>query len=297
MKKIIVGFYGFCMALADSVPGVSGGTIAFILGFYDKFIGSIDALISGKKAEKIEALKFLIKILIGWLIGFLSAVAVLSSVFETHIYFISSLFMGFIFFAIPLIIKEERETIKGHYWKMIFILLGIGIVSAITYFNSGSNVIETSGFNIGLGLYALVSGAIAISAMVLPGISGSTIMLVFGLYVPIITGIKDMMKLNFHAAPMLICFGIGIIIGFATVVKLIKKSLEKFRAQTVYLILGMMVGSFYAIIMGPQTLKEPQTHLTWSTFSIIAFLIGGVVILGLQFAKMYIEKNHGEKVE
>ena len=56
---------GFCMALADSVPGVSGGTIAFILGFYDKFIGSLDDLITGKKAEKIEALKFLIKIGIG----------------------------------------------------------------------------------------------------------------------------------------------------------------------------------------------------------------------------------------
>ena len=53
---------GFCMALADSVPGVSGGTIAFILGFYDKFIGSLDDLITGKKAEKIEALKFLINL-------------------------------------------------------------------------------------------------------------------------------------------------------------------------------------------------------------------------------------------
>ena len=62
-------FRGFCMALADSVPGVSGGTIAFLLGFYDKFIGSLDALVSGTKEERKEALVFLVKLGIGWAIG------------------------------------------------------------------------------------------------------------------------------------------------------------------------------------------------------------------------------------
>ena len=62
MEYIINGIRGFCMALADSVPGVSGGTIAFILGFYDKFINSLDRLMFGNKEEKKEAIKFLIKI-------------------------------------------------------------------------------------------------------------------------------------------------------------------------------------------------------------------------------------------
>ena len=57
---------GFCMALADSVPGVSGGTVAFLLGFYDEFIGSIDDLISGNMEKKKKALFFLIKLGIGW---------------------------------------------------------------------------------------------------------------------------------------------------------------------------------------------------------------------------------------
>ena len=63
---------GFCMALADSVPGVSGGTIAFVLGFYDKFIGSLNTLTSKKtsKDEKKEAVKFLIKLGFGWVLGF-----------------------------------------------------------------------------------------------------------------------------------------------------------------------------------------------------------------------------------
>lgn len=66
MKKLITVLHGFCMALADSVPGVSGGTIAFLMGFYDKFIGSLNALISGTKAERIDALKYLVKLGIGW---------------------------------------------------------------------------------------------------------------------------------------------------------------------------------------------------------------------------------------
>ena len=84
------------MALADSVPGVSGGTIAFLMGFYDKFIGSLNALISGTKAERIDALKYLVKLGIGWAVGFCSSVLVLANVFESQIYRVSSLFIGFI---------------------------------------------------------------------------------------------------------------------------------------------------------------------------------------------------------
>ena len=93
---------GFCMALADSVPGVSGGTVAFLLGFYDKFITSLDHLMSGTKEERIEAIKFLIRIGIGWVIGMGAAVSVLASIFDDKIYEISSLFLGLIIFAIPM---------------------------------------------------------------------------------------------------------------------------------------------------------------------------------------------------
>ena len=70
------------MALADSVPGVSGGTIAFLLGFYDKFIGSLDALMSGNMQQKKEAVIFLLKLGIGWIVGFLMAVSVLASIYH-----------------------------------------------------------------------------------------------------------------------------------------------------------------------------------------------------------------------
>ena len=87
------GINGFCMALADSVPGVSGGTVAFIMGFYDKFIGSIHDLVFGRREEKKYALLYLAKLGGGWVAGMLLAVAVLSSLFESHIYVVSSLFL------------------------------------------------------------------------------------------------------------------------------------------------------------------------------------------------------------
>lgn len=98
---------GFCMALADSVPGVSGGTIALILGFYDKFIGSINQVFYGKKEEKKEGLIYLIKLLLGWALGMILAVLVLTKFFETNIYAVSSLFLGFIS---PLSLSLQRKS-------------------------------------------------------------------------------------------------------------------------------------------------------------------------------------------
>ena len=106
------GMNGFCMALADSVPGVSGGTVAFIMGFYDRFIGSIHDLAFGKMKEKKAAIVYLAKLGVGWIIGMVMAVIVLSALFESHIYTVSSLFIGFITGAIPLIVKEEKESMK-----------------------------------------------------------------------------------------------------------------------------------------------------------------------------------------
>lgn len=279
---------GFCMALADSVPGVSGGTIAFLLGFYDKFIGSLDALMTGNKEAKIEAIKFLIKLMLGWVVGFLCAVSVLANIFDSRIYEISSLFMGFILFAIPIVIREEKENIKFTWQTILALLSGIALVAIITYFNPVSGQesgVDLASLDLGLILYVFVAAMIAISAMVLPGISGSTLLLIFGLYVPIISAIKAVMGFELSYIPILFVFGLGILTGIVTVVRLIKWALDHHRPVMIFLIVGMMLGSFYAIIMGPQTLSTPKPPLSLDTFHILWFIIGGAVIFGLQFMK------------
>lgn len=288
MKSFIVnGFRGFCMSLADSVPGVSGGTVAFILGFYDKFINSLNDLFS-KDGDKKSAIKFLVKLGIGWVVGMCLATLILSKVFETHIYIVSSLFVGFILFAIPLIVKDDIKILKGNYKHLVFTLIGIVVVSLLTSFNpsaSSSLDISTSSLNIGLCLYTFVAGMVAISAMVLPGISGSTLLLIFGLYLPIINGIKETLHMNFEFVPILLIFGLGVIAGIFLVIGLVKKALEKYRSQTIYTIIGLMIGSIYAIFMGPTSLSVPKAPLSFGTFSIIAFIVGGVIVLLMEYVK------------
>ncbi len=278
---------GFCMALADSVPGVSGGTIAFLLGFYDQFIGSIDDLITGNMQKKKEAVFFLIRLGIGWVVGFVLAVLVLTSVFESHIYAISSLFIGFIIFAIPVVIREERQVLLEHKASAAFIVPGIVIVSAITYFNpvGGGEGVNLDHLTVTLGIFVFLAGMITISAMVLPGISGSTLLLIMGLYLPVITAIKDILHFDFSAFGTVFLFGCGVIVGALSIVKVIRGALERFRAQTIYLIIGLMLGSIYAVVMGPTTLEVPQAAMTLKEFSLVFFAVGGVVILGMQFLK------------
>ncbi len=284
---IIQFIRGFCMALADSVPGVSGGTIAFLLGFYDQFISSIDDLIRGSLEQKKNALIFLIKLGIGWACGMVLAILILTSVFEAHIYAISSMFIGFILFAIPIVKKKKKDVLQSHAKAAFFVLIGAAVVCAITYFNpvSGGNSMSLEHFNVQLGIYVFIAGAIAISAMVLPGISGSTLLLIMGIYLPVISAIKDILHFDFAAFPTVFMFGCGILAGIFSVVKIIRRALERFRAQTIYLIVGLMLGSIYAVIKGPETLDVPQQAMTFGTFNILFFAVGGVIILGLQLLK------------
>lgn len=292
IKEYIVNFFnGFMMALADSVPGVSGGTIAFLLGFYDNLINSLDSLLSKNKEKRNSGKKYLLKLGIGWVIGMAISVLILTSVFEKHIYEISSLFMGFIILSIPIIIKEEKETLRGNYINIIFTIIGIILVYLITYFNNTSiTTMSLTNLSFSSAIYIFIAGMIAISAMILPGISGSTLLLIFGLYLPVITGIKDILHLNFAPFFGLTIFGLGIITGILSIIKLLKKALDKYRTQTVYMIIGLMIGSIYSIIMGPTTLDTPANPINIYNFSFIFFIIGGLVVWGLQKIKSINEK-------
>ena len=285
------GVSGFCMALADSVPGVSGGTIAFIMGFYDKFIGSIDNLIFGQMQKKKEAFRYLIRLGIGWILGMGIAAVLLSSLFESHIYVISSVFIGFIAGSIPVVIREETQFFRKTVKDFIFLGIGVFVVVFITWLNTrtGISSVNLGNLSLPLALRLFFVGMIAISAMFLPGISGSTLLLVFGMYIPVINGVKNLLSMDFSCFPALVIFGCGVLTGTVTVVKIIQICLKRFRVQTMYTILGMMTGSFYAIIMGPATLENAQPALNLQNFNIIAAVIGLLLVLGMHMLKEWEE--------
>lgn len=280
-------FNGFCMALADSVPGVSGGTIALILGFYDNFIGSIHDLIYGNMEKKKTAILYLLKLGAGWAVGMLLAILVLTAFFEKNIYAVSSLFFGFVLCSIPVIMKEEWQSLKGKWYNLGFTCIGIALVVLLSFFNTtiSQNAGDFSHLSITNAIYLFIAGAVAICAMFLPGISGSTVLLIFGVYMPILNSVKELLHFNFSVLPADIVFGVGILTGAVSSVKGIQICLERFRSQTVYMIIGMLIGSLYAIITGPTTLNETNQSLLPNHFSVIWFIIGIAVIAGIQLIK------------
>lgn len=286
LKTVVCGFF---MALADSVPGVSGGTVAFFAGEYDNFIGSFGNVIGRDKARRRQSLLFLLRLGIGWFCGMGLSVSLLAGLFHTHIYAVSSLFLGLVAASIPLIVAEERETLKGcRPWHLLFFAAGAGAVVALSLLHF---TVSMETLNLSSVLYLFVSGALAISAMVLPGISGSTLLLAFGLYVPIITGIKGLLSLDFSAFPLLFVFGLGVLTGIFCSFKGIHYLLRRHRAATVSVILGLMVGSLFAVVMGPTTLSQPLPPLRPDNFRPVWLLCGILVVAAFAAGKFALQKR------
>lgn len=291
---LLTAFNGFCMALADSVPGVSGGTIAFILGFYDRFIDSLHNIFRGKGEKRKAALIYILKLGTGWIVGMGACVLVLSSLFSKNIYFMSSLFLGLTLCSIPIIVSAERQTLKNPLRFGWFMLLGIAVVVGLTMLRTGSGALGTVAYNALQPLqfiYIFLSGAVAITAMVLPGISGSSVLLIAGVYLPTIQAIHSFLKFDLSVVPGLCALGFGVLAGVGFSIHAISTALKKYREQMVWLILGLMIGSLYAIVNGPASLDTPLPPLDADSFQIPAFVLGGVILMALEFMKKSIKQS------
>lgn len=289
MKQLVTNMMqGLSMALADSVPGVSGGTIAFILGFYEKFIGALHGIIGKDPQVRKESAIYLIKFAAGWAIGMGACVLILTRMFDSHIYFLSSLFLGFSVAAIPFILYEERDTMKNRYGCLTFTVLGIAAVAALTWVRSTGVIpafVDLQNASLLQYGYLFLAGAIAVSAMLLPGISGSTFLLILGVYVPVISGVKEVLHLHLQYLPGIFALALGVLCGIVFAAKAIQKAFRSFRPQMMYLVIGLVAGSLYAIAMGPTTLDVPKPPMDITSFNVFAFAVGIVVLAGLELIR------------
>lgn len=167
-------------------------------------------------------------------------------------------------------------------------LAGIVLVVGLSSLHL-SALVNSLGFSVGTALYAFAAGALAISAMVLPGISGSSLLMSCGLYLPVIAAMKDLLRFQFGQFWLLAVVGLGVLVGFAVAPHWIRRWMRKAPGAVTYAVLGMMLGSLYAIIVGPTTLKVPQHVMTLSDFHILWFVFGIAVMLGLEALKKRVE--------
>lgn len=295
MKQgLLYPFQGFCMALADSVPGVSGGTIALIMGFYEPFVGALHSLFGKDPRRRKRAFFYLCRLGVGWGTGLLLSILALSRLFESNIYFLSSLFLGLTAGAIPLLLRREAWCMKGAWWHKLFTVLGCGLVCALFSVSESAELMGHFNYTAlepAQYIYLFLAGALAIASMVLPGISGSTLLLILGVYLPTVYAIGELLHGTISVLPGLCVLAAGALLGAMGSVRLIRAALRRYRGQMIYLILGLMLGSLFAIVLGPTTLDPPKAPLQWESFEALGFLIGLAILLGLERVKRTIMRE------
>jgi putative membrane protein len=244
--------FGSAMAAADSVPGVSGGSVAYILGFYDRLVDSIEGITSLKPDRMKASLPFLATLGIGWIAGMAAAVTLLAGFFRNDVYGASSLFLGFTAAACVVLCMDRgvRKNVTASNIALaaagavfVVLLTVMGMVSGVSFSMAHFDALSAA------SLFA--AGTAAVSAMILPGISGSSILLIFGMYMPIIEAVKSFFSGNTAYLPQLIVFALGIIAGITVFIRILRKLMLKYSIQLKFAILGLVAGSMYAIAAGP----------------------------------------------
>ena len=247
-KYLLIYLKGIGMGSADVVPGVSGGTIAFITGIYETLLESIkkvdlEALTLLRKFE-IKALwnhvngNFLFPLLAGIVTSVLSLANIIVSLLETYPIQVWSFFFGLIIISALIVLKSIKH------WN-IAVFLSIIIGGGIAYFITSSTPAETPEG----AWFLFIAGAVAICAMILPGISGSFILLLFGKYEYVLSALKE-----FRIVDILI-FAAGCLVGILSFSRLVSWLLKKYHQVTIGILAGFMLGSLYKVWPWKETLK------------------------------------------
>jgi putative membrane protein len=295
---LIISLKGVAMGAADVVPGVSGGTIAFISGIYDELINSINSFnltaIKTLKEKGISAAfnyvngKFLLSLLFGIAISVITLAKVFKWLIETHPILIWSFFFGLVLASIFFVGKQ----IKKWNFSTIFNLISGAVIA---YYITILPALETHNQD----WFFVLAGALAICAMILPGISGAFILLLLGVYKPALEAIH-----NFDIKKIAL-LGIGAIIGLLSFARILKWLFTNYKNQTLALLTGFIIGSLNKIWPWKQTLdwytnskgvKLPLTQKSISPFQVENNQLFLAIILAiLGFSLIIILEKIGNK--
>ena len=244
---------GFAMGAADLVPGVSGGTVAFITGIYDELLSTISGLGIDtlkdlyKEGFKLVWIKYNLSFLAVLGMGLISAVIALSgsihwlqAEYPTEL---RAFFFGLVLASAPLLSREvKHKTIRKYSMILLGVLIAVTITSLPPAVQSDSQ------------LFLTISGAIAICAMLLPGISGSFILLILGAYTPVITALSNFDILRIGA------FAVGALIGLLTFSRILSRILKKHHSTAIALLTGFLLGSLHVLWPWKKQIEMLYTH-------------------------------------
>lgn len=278
---------GLLMGVANVIPGVSGGTMAVSLGIYDKFIGGL----SGFTRDWKKSVMTLLPIVIGMGIGILSFSYIIPYCLEKYMFATCLTFIGLILGGVPALMKDfksKREYTKtklGIAHVIAFIVL-FAIAVGLPMLGTGVESTEVITASFGKIIILFLVGTVAAATMVIPGVSGSLVLMILGYYYGILNTIKDflhsVLEMNMsgiiNGFSVIFPFGVGVLIGVVGIAKAIEYLFEKHSVITYSAIFGLIAASPIAIFYNTGLYKDLGSVSILSAIAGIVLAIAGAAL-------------------
>lgn len=278
MKAILDILRGIVIGIANIIPGVSGGTMAVSMGIYDKLIGAVSGLFKHFK----KSVLFLLPLLVGMGVGIVGFGKLLEYLLEYHVLATCLTFVGLILGGLPVLWLHLKNSLSkkpggrlGAGEAVSFlVLLAVGV--GLPLLQGSEGAVKAMTLSPGSILILFLLGVVASATMVIPGVSGSMVLMVLGYYSTIlaqVTGLVDNLLARDwaalgHCAGLLVPFGVGVVLGIFLIAKLIEWLFAKFPSQTYGAIIGLIVSSPFAILYSSGALGQ---------FSVVGLIVGLVL--------------------
>lgn len=284
LKDIMVGML---IGLANIIPGVSGGTIAVTMGVYDELISAI----TGFRKDAKKSIQILLPYLIGGVIGVGGLSFVVQYALKNYPLQTNVLFIGLILGGLPFIFKKASQTngakkTKISPVKLFLSVLFFLLILGMAFVKNGDSGVGDVSLDFIVMIKLFLVGVIASATMVIPGISGSLVMMMLGFYEIIINNISGFIKgilifdmpNVFHSTWILLPFCVGVLIGIGLIAKLMELLFEKLPGETYSAILGLVIGTPVVIIYSMGKVNVTGLGVVGT---IVTFIVGFIVAFRL----------------
>ncbi|MGD9909053.1 MAG: DUF368 domain-containing protein [Candidatus Izemoplasmatales bacterium] len=291
---------GFIIGIAFIIPGVSGGTLAIYLGIYDKLLHAIGHIVTETK----KSIQFLVPVFLGVGLSVVLLAKILGYFIEKNSLVTLFFFIGLILGGIPYLFKQTKGAkIKPAHYIAFAVAFAIVILMLLYKLNYSSTGLETFPKTIGNFALIFMLGLIASTTMIIPGISGSALLMVLGFYTAIVTNVVgnlfDFSSFSYNLFVM-IPFGLGAVVGIVVFSKVLETLLKKYKSETYYAIIGFIIASIIVIFF---EIKDPtssaiydfQTPIyedlgTYFVNNVFSFLLALVALVSGTFISLWNSK-------
>lgn len=275
MIKNIIG--GIAIGIANVIPGVSGGTMMVILGIFNRMMEVISGIFKRVNPNRKDDIIFIFQVLVGAAIGIVGFAKILEILFDYYPTQTIYWFIGLIAFSIPLFVKGEME---GEKLAIVPFVCGLAIIFGLEFLNPGEgNTVVNPDFpplSSGLFIKMVIIGAISGATMIMPGVSGSMVLLILGEYYLFKSYLAHVTSFSLDVIMPLGFMAIGIAFGIVVSAKLCQYFTRTHKAGFLSLILGLIIASSLVLIP-----FDVSYDFNLILTSLLAALFGGIIVFGL----------------